>query len=295
MDTPTLPLPLPLPFDDETDRAVPFVLTAAAHREVLGRTPPLTPVTGAPTRHDAPDDAPHDAARAAAGEAPDVAEAVAAGNDPDDTRRLQARALRRSGMPAATIAAALDVDAAVVTGWTADLDDELARRRRRRSQRTRRPGTGPVAAPAAAPAGDGGTGDVDVAALLPGLALALTVVDADGVTIAHDRLAPVVMLVDALRDAGAAAPERVRVALRVGTDEPLDRVRADVAQRLGVAPTTVTAGRASDGTRTGVRLRVDIREAAAAEQVRAWVEGSGLRGWDSNPQTFRLTADCSAS
>lgn len=280
---------LPLPFDDETDCAVPFVLTAAAHREVLGRTPSLTAVTAA----DAPQ---HDPSRRAP-----------ADDGADDTRRLQARALRRSGMPDATIAAALGVDVDVVTTWTEGLDDELARRRRRRQPSGGRPGgrravsgapVAPASAPVEAPAGveeDPAAGRVDPATLLPGLAVALAEPDADGVTIAHDRLDPVAVLVDALRAEGVLAPGRVRVAVRVGTDEPLDRTRAVVAARLGVEPATVTAGRAADGSRTGLRLRVDVRDVAAAEVVLRWIGRSGLRGWDSNPQTFRLTADCSAS
>lgn len=275
---------LPLPFDDETDRAVPFVLTAAAHREVLGRTPPLTAVTA-----DVPDGAP-------AGRAP-------VDDGADDTRRLQARALRRSGMPDATIAAAMDVDVAVVATWTAGLDDELARRRRRRQPSRARPAApGAPAGRAAASTGalarveaDPAAGPSDPAPYLPGLAVALAEPDADGVTIVHDRVGPVAVLVDALRAEGVLVPERVRVAVQVGSDEPLDRTRAVVADRLGVDPATVTAGRATDGSRTGLRLRVDVRDVAAAEVVRGWTGRSGLRGWDSNPQTFRLTADCSAS
>lgn len=276
---------LPLPFDDETDRAVPFVLTAAAHREVLGRTPALTAVSAADTPRRDP-----------SGRAP--------GDDgAEDTRRLQARALRRSGMPDATIAAALDVDVDVVAAWTDGLDDELARRRRRRQPTRSRPATsGMPVAPTALPAeeatgveADPAAGRDDPAALLPGLAVALAEADADGVTIAHDRLGPVAVLVDALRAEGVLAAGRVRVAVQVGTDEPLDRARATVAQRLGVDPATVTAGRSADGSRSGLRLRVDVRDAAAAEVVLRWMGRSGLRGWDSNPQTFRLTADCSAS
>jgi len=264
-------VPLPLPFDDESEAPIPFVLTAAAQRGVLGRElPPLS--------------------------------VVPAAAEPVDTRRVQARALLRSGMPVATIAAALDVEVGTVEGWTEDLVDELARRRRhavRRGAVTRVVASGPTR--------EGGRGPAtatDRDRILPGLAFALAEADDHGVTVLHDRVEPVALLLDALRAQLPDVSERMRVALRVGTDLPTDRVRAEVAGRLGIDAQRIVVGRGSaamgqvlDGR---IEIRLDIRSADAAELVGAWRDGavgavSGLRGWDSNPQTFRLTADCSAS
>jgi len=259
-------LPLPLPFDDESETPIPFVLTAAAQRGVLGRElPPLS--------------------------------VVPAAAEPVDTRPVQARALLRSGMPVATVAAALGVDTLTVEGWTGDLVDELARRRRRAPRRSEPigPGASPVAAAATLP--------VDAehrSRLLAGLAFALATVDEHGVTILHDRIDPVAVLLEGLRGLVPGLSANMRVALRVGTDLPADRTAAEVASRLGVERQGIVVGRGAAGSGSLLEIRVDVRDQGAADTVRAWCEGpsrdgSGLRGWDSNPQTFRLTADCSAN
>ncbi len=284
---------LPLPFDDGADEAVPFVLTAAAHREVLGRdVPPLVAVT--PT--------PRTASRAATVETP-VGSPLGVDDEATDTRRVQARALLRSGMPVATIAAALGVATDRVEHWTADLGDELARRRRRATRRpARRDRQIAASVPTAAV-----TAPQEREPFLPGLALALAEADEDSVTIVHDRVEPVALLLDALRAHSDVDATRVRVAVRLAPELPADRTRAELAKRLGIDAATITVGRSMAGLRQGMELRVDVRDAVAAGLVRAWREGvmvsghadrdgmSGLRGWDSNPQTFRLTADCSAS
>jgi len=259
------PQALPLPFDDGADEVVPFVLTAAAHREGLGREVPPLAAVGPPAEPD----------------------------EQSDTRRMQARALLRSGMPLTTIAAAMGAEVGDVERWTADLGDELARRRRRTlAQPARRAGR---------PAGEVESSGPR-ALLLPGLALALTEVDDDIVTIVHDRVEPVAVLLDALRADAEVAADRIRVAVRLAPDRPADRVRAEVAARLAVDGATITVGRSMGASARGVELRVDVRSARAASVALAWRDGrvaaedvSGLRGWDSNPQTFRLTADCSAS
>ena len=260
--------PQVLPFDDGADEAVPYLLTAAAHREVLGReVPPLTSVATGSTRER--DD-----------------EVV-------DTRRVQARALLRSGMPMATIAAALGVEIVRVEEWTADLGDELARRRRRSGRRTAAPAVAAQGAPAPSQHVPGRTRAV----LVPGLAFALARIDGDTVTLLHDEVEPVAILLDALRAANPRAPLRPRVAVRLASGLAADRTRTSLAERLGVDPASITVGHADRGTQHGLELRIDVLDADAARIVRRWREGqaSGLRGWDSNPQTFRLTADCSAS
>ena len=256
-------VPLPLPFDDESEAPVPFILTAAAHRGVLGRElPPLSVV-------------------------PPVAEAV-------DTRPVQARALLRSGMPVPTIAAALGVDVEMVEDWTAGLVDELARKRRHGGRR--RPASSPAPTSHSEPALTPERRE----RLLPGLVHALAAIDEHGVTLLHDRLEPVGVLFDALQQHLSDATTRARVALRVGDSGSADRVRAEVAARLGMDEQRIIVGRGAEGSGATLEIRVDIRDASAALLVRSWLDGaaddgSGLRGWDSNPQTFRLTADCSAS
>ena len=266
MDTPydAIPEPLPLPFDDGADDAVPFVLTAAAHREMRGAVPPLVAVE-------------------------DPVE-----EDDGGTRRMQARALLRSGMPAPTVAAALGVDVSAVEEWTADLVDELARRRRRAVRGERR-----VASPRAVVVRPGppATTDVPRERLIPGLAYAIAEVDDGAVAFVHDRLEPVALLLDALREELELSERSVRVAVRLSQDLAADRVRTELAGRLGVEAASITVGRSAAGTARSMELRVDVRDARAARRVASWcgAEVSGLRGWDSNPQTFRLTADCSAS
>ena len=262
-----IPEPLPLPFDDSADEAVPFVLTAAAHREVLGgAVPPLVAV----------DDAPEE-------------------DDDGGTRRMQARALLRSGMPVSTVAAALGADVTLVADWTADLVDELARRRRR-AARIARPARSSVAAASRSVRFDR-PADASRDRLLPGLAYAIAEIGEGSVAFVHDRVEPVALLLDALREVEDLPERHIRVAVRLSSDLPADRTRAEIAHRLGVDAATITVGRSGLGTQGSIELRVDVRDATAAHRVASWcgAGGSGLRGWDSNPQTFRLTADCSAS
>jgi hypothetical protein len=287
-------LALPLPFDDGVDEAIPFVLTAAAHREVLGRdAPPLAAVPRA---------GPRTVARAVANTEPgaggttdalrsDVAEAT-------DTRRVQARALLRSGMPVGTIAAALAVDVAAVERWTSDLGDELARRRRRSAARRRATRQSPSTENAVRSASAASS---DAQALVPGLALALAEFDAGGVSFVHHRSELVAILLAAVRKECDVPDGRLRVAVRLAPEVPADRIRTEVAEQLSVDPVSIIVGRARTDAVHPLELRVDVRDAAVAALVRAWCaaspegEGTGLRGWDSNPQTFRLTADCSAN
>jgi hypothetical protein len=274
------PLELPLPFDDGSDDAVPFVLTAAAHREVLGRdAPPLVAVP-----REIPTESPGRAAR----------DTTTVEDDAADTRRAQARALLHSGMPVGTIAAALAVEVALVERWTGDLVDELARRRRRNGRRAH--GTSQATVVTATDPADAAVATADRQRLVPGIAFAVGDVDGDTVTLVHDRLEPVALVLDELRSLGSMPVERMRVAVRLAPDLPADRTRAAIALRLGVDPATITVGRSVPGVNRGIELRVDLRDASCAAQVRAWQAGDReLRGWDSNPQTFRLTADCSAS
>jgi hypothetical protein len=258
------PLLLPLAFDDEGDERVPFTLTAAAHRAVGDeRAPRLTVVVDRSAAVDAPD-------------APDAS----------DTRRAQARALLRSGMPVTTIAAALGVPDALVASWTGDV--ELRRRQRRGpAQRgvARRPGAGGSAEHGAGGSGAGSLMTVAPAlpavldhtdpvqrGVLAGLVLALLEVDEDGLSLRHDRVEPVALLLDALRAALPLPDERVRVAVKVAADLAVDRTRAMVAERLGVAADRIVAGRwASAPSTDAFQVRLDVVDAAAARLVGTWL------------------------
>ncbi len=264
---------VPLPFDDEGDVAVPFVLTAAAHRAISGGlVPPLRAVRA------------HRSAQ-------DVVEEPA---EDSGTTRIQARALFRSGMPLATVAAALGRDVAVVEEWTADMGDELARRRRRTASVQSRPRT---AASGTHIRSGGDEAGRDDAALLPGLAFGLAEFGDGWVAFVHDRADTIAVLLDAVRSALALTSRQIRVAVRLAHDVPADRMRAALAGDLGVDPAGIVVGRAAAAAPGSLVIRVDIRDAGASDLVRSWIDDatSGLRGWDSNPQTFRLTADCSAS
>jgi hypothetical protein len=285
------PLLLPLVFDDEADERVPFVLTAAAHRAVGD--------DGA-TRLRVVDDQPqvavrHASAPAISGGAWPAGVQIAgkgaeagAHDDADvvdgtDTRRAQARALLRSGMPVATIAAALGVPDAVVASWTGDV--ELRRRRRGRAR------TAPVATPMIAPAfGSASASSGALAAVAPalpevldhtdpvqrgvlaGLVLALLEVDEDGLSLRHDRVEPVALLLDALRAALPLPDERIRVAVKVAADLAIDRTRALVADRLGVDADRIVAGRwASAPSAQAFQVRLDVVDAGAAQLVSGWL------------------------
>jgi len=274
---------LPLPFDDERDEPVPFVLTAAAHREVLGRTVGPLPADVAPTVDEV-----------VAGPDAAIDEGAA------ELMRAQSRALLRSGMPIGTIAAALGADVGSVTRCTADLGDELARRRRRRpvDRRSNRDVLDLAGVGAVSGSGAVGAGETDH--LLAGLAYALAAIEDESVAISHDRVGPVAVLLRALRSKLDVHSSRIRVAVRVGADMPVDRTRTMVAEQLGVEAATIVVGRTTEPGARALELRVDIRDVAVAALLWEWRDGgqrggSGLRGWDSNPQTFRLTADCSAN
>jgi len=292
---------VPLPFDDASDGPVPFTLTAAARRGVLGHTlPPLRSVPD-PVPASVPDTGPASgpASGTVTGSATGGArQSSADASAPVDTRPVQARALLRSGMPVSTIAAALGSDVTEVQGWTEDLVDELARRRRRAAAEHPRSHR-PLATREPSAAGDA-PAPVERERLLAGLAFALTSTDDHGVSILHDRLGPVAVLLDALREQLPGITTGMRVALRVGRGASADRTAAVVADRLGLERSRMVVGRVDAGRASSMEIRIDIPDRDAARLVRSWRDDPGspaaeLRGWDSNPQTFRLTADCSAN
>lgn len=234
-------VPVALPFDDEGDAPVPFALTAAAHRAIdPGDVPALRVVRD---RADVPD-------------APPMADA------PDDLRPAQARALRRSGMRVATIAAAMGVDAALVTAWTADLAPVRA--------------IADAAKPQRAPGGRGGDARTvrgREAAAAAGLAVAIARVDADGaaVTLTDDRPLVLAAALAAIRGEVSVASGAIRVAVRAGAAVAADQLRAGLVRELGITDARIVVGRwhgAPDPT--AVEIRVRIAEPRAVRVVDAW-------------------------
>lgn len=239
-----VPLSLPFPLDDDVDRPIDLVLTGAAHRELdPSRGPALRLVVSVV-------EAPH----------------------PSDTRPAQARALLRSGMPVATIAAALGVGEGILLRWTQDV--EVSRRRRVQSARATPPRATPPRAQATSPQLDTAqamVGDPDEK-FLRGVALALVrVVDAT-VSIVHDGPELVGLLVTELRRRTDVEIERFRVSVRVAPPLATDRVRREVASLLGVAVERVIAGRTAQPlTSTGIEVRVDISDDLVESVVREWL------------------------
>ncbi len=243
----TRAVPIALPFDDEGDAPVPFALTAAAHRALDPSDVPALRVVREGS------DTPDAALTTGAPEGSIV---------PDDLRPAQARALRRSGMRVATIAAAMSVEAALVTAWTADVD----------------PGRGavPTARPRRAPGGRRGEARTvrgHEASAAAGLAVALSRVDLDGtvLTLTDDRPDVLAAALGAIRGEVRIPSGAVRVAARAGTAIATDRLRARLVEGLGVPAARVIVGRwpdAPDPAALEVRVRVSGRR--AVEAVDAW-------------------------
>jgi hypothetical protein len=249
-------VPIALPFDDEGDAPVPFTLTAAARRAIDPQdVPSLRVVPDRP--HDPSIEVPRaDAPRL---EAP-------RSEAPDDLRPAQARALRRSGMRVATIAAAMGVEAALVTAWTSDVAPH--REQRTSPRQVRAPGRRTVGRPASARAV---LGHEHVAAA--GLAVALARVDADGsaLTLVDDRPAVLGAALAAIGAEVSVAPASVRVAVRAGTGIAADRLQADLLRNLGVPQDRILVGRWHEAADPdAVEIRVRVAELGAVRVVDAW-------------------------
>jgi hypothetical protein len=244
-----LRLPLPLPFDDELDAPVELRLTSRARRAVSpALVPPLRLVAG------------DECADARGASAPD---------DPTDVRPAQARALRRSGMPVPTIAAAIGADLQLVVGWT--LGTEPVRRAARRaapagpSEASDAPGIAVVA-------------DVTLAGPLErgvarGMAVALAELDTDlgGVSFTHDRPEVLGAILDEIRRQVSVADWRTRVALRVAEQVGVDRCRSAVGAALGIDGERIVAGRWSDApSRDALEVSLRIADGRVAELVHGW-------------------------
>lgn len=241
--------PLPLPFDDGLDAPIGFSLTPRARRTVA---PAQYPVLRLVVPGEGPE---HD--------------------DPSDVRPAQARALRRSGMPITTIAAAIGVDPDLVERWT-----QGAAPTRRRAAGPTVPSRGtPRKVPAAPVMRASQPAPLVVSgeeASAIGMAVALATFDTDGsgVTFTHRRSEVLAAVLKQLRQHGAVDERRIRVAVRAAERLGVDRCRASVARTLGVPVETMLVGRWVDATSEDlVEVTLRITDPAAVATVLAWVEG----------------------
>lgn len=264
MDTATA-TPLPLPFDDGLDAPIGFSLTPRARRTVVPEQLPVLRLV-----------APHEGRVARAGVAGPAARVQESEHDdPGDVRPAQARALRRSGMPVTTIAAAIGVDPDLVERWTRGAAP-VRRRAAGRAVASRRAATTVPAASvtrASQPAPVAVSGD---AAGAIGMAVALATFDTDGsgVTFTHRSVEVVAAVLVQLRQHVAVDERRIRVAIRAAERLGVDRCRASVARTLGVPAETMLAGRWVDATSEDtIEVTLRITDPAAVATVVAWVEG----------------------
>ncbi|MDX1510333.1 MAG: hypothetical protein R3249_03220 [Nitriliruptorales bacterium] len=235
--------PEPALFDDA--EPIPFALTARA-RDVVSQAPTLHVVDG-------------DAAQTEEEQL-------------DDPRSVQARALRRAGMPLAAIAKRLDVDGFTVRAWL---------------------GGRAVPAPVLVedPADAESRPDVVAgdefddrlaadAVFSAGVALLGAISDVDGgaVVLATNRPAPLAQALTFLRDEFSLTEAHVRVVLRLGPAVAADRAVNDWAAVLGVAAERIRHVRSSRITPPdAVEVLVRVTGPQVAARVGAWMRHAQRR------------------
>lgn len=227
----------------EGDEPIPYALTARARRVVAPADMPDLQVLDGPAADPVEDD------------------------ELDDPRSVQARALRRAGMPISAIAGRLDVDQFTVRAW---LGGRLA----------------PVAVPAS-PSDEEELEASDAAAyqvfedrvgsdpgFSAGLAVLGTLADVDGaaVVLTSDRPAPLAQGLAFLRQEFGVTDEQVRVVLRLGSMLAGDRAVADWSAALGLPADRfrhVTSGRVA--APDGIEVLIRVTGASMASAVGAWL------------------------
>ena len=244
----------PLPFDDESDRPVPYALTARARREVAPEDMPALAVVSRPGA---------------------VADAPGALDEPGDTRPSRARALRRAGMPVSAIARTLDVDELAVRAWLGDLAGRSA---------PGSPGTlAEVAASTSSPsvtferarerarasAADRLEQDPTFAAGL-GLLAGIADVDEHSVGVSTDDPRVGATVVGWLLRYTDATPGRIRVVLRLAPTAAADLARHRWAQAMGLPVEQIAHTRS--------RATVEGREQALVRLADPQVAGA-VTGW----------------
>lgn len=259
----------PLPFDDESDRPVPYSLTARARREVAPEAlPDLELVTDA---------------RVAPGRAPSGDHAGPGTEDgaldtPGDTRPSRARALRRAGLPVEAIARQLDAEELAVRAWLGDLVGRSAPHR--------------VVVPRSGH-GDGSSRAAQIhlrsrqrarqeaearlrsdPTFAAGLGLVAGIADVDDHSIAVTTRDP--------RVAGAVTswllaqtdtpPHRLRVVLRLGGRVAADLARHRWAEALGLGIEQVTHTRVRGVSGLDEEALLRVADPAVAGAVAGWAE-----------------------
>jgi hypothetical protein len=260
VEQPALPFP-----EDAGDEPIPYALTARARRQVAPTTLP-------------------DLAVVPVGE-PAGGPAGAGDVDPFDTRPARARALRRSGRGVEEIAAALRVDADLVTRWCRGVRPAPPRRGRPGSGRQEplahpagavraRDGSGPWPPRAAVEAAVGALAAGDAPAVLgAGLVVGLAQLTAHAVTLITSDPPLVAAALAWLRDHAGVEPGRVRVRLQTGRGVARDLAAHAWARALDLPPEQVTHAPwpAAPGPEA-VRATVRVAAPDAAAVVGGWRE-----------------------
>jgi hypothetical protein len=261
-------VPLPLAFEDEGDVPIAYSLTPRARREVAPeRMPSLRLVASSAELRESP----------LTGRSDDRQ----AGQllDPTDVRPAQARALRRSGMPLSTIAAALGTDLELAERWT--IGAVPVRSARRCAAVTPPAMTAAVPSGRVRPSTGGALGREAV-----GMAVALAVFDArvEGVGFTHARPEVLAAILSELRRCLPLEEWRVRVAIRVSEQLGVDRCRAATSVALGVDAARIVAGRWGDASAPdAMQISVQVADAAAARLVQSWSRGDGTLADEVRP------------
>lgn len=227
----------------EGDEPIPYALTARARRVVAPADVPDLQVVAGPAQD------------------PDVEDEL------DDPRSVQARALRRAGMPVSAIAGRLDVDAFTVRAWlggrlapaavpTESFDEETHQTPDAAAIETFEDRVGSDAGFSAGMALLGALADVDGAAVM----------------LASDRPAPLAQALAFLRQEFGLADEQVRVVLRLGSLLAGDRAVADWSTAIGLPADRfrhVRSGRVA--APDGIEVLVRVTGSAIADTVAAWL------------------------
>lgn len=244
----------PLPFDDESDRPVPYALTARARREVApADVPDLTVV------------------RRSVGEDADRGSLDA----PGDTRPSRARALRRAGMSVPVIARTLAVDELAIRAWLGDLAGRAAPGRTvTLLDGDRDASSTPDAFERARTSARTGGADrmADDPDFAVGLGLLVGLADVDehsvGVTTDDPRVAATVVRW-LLRYAGTT-PGRIRVVLRLSPAAPADLARHRWAEAMGLPLEQVAHTRSRSTPEGGEVALVRVAAPEVAGAVTGW-------------------------
>jgi hypothetical protein len=270
--TPPSQVQQPLPFDDESDRPVPYSLTARARREVAPEAlPDLELVTDTRlARPHAP------SASIATPVAPETEDGAL--DSPGDTRPSRARALRRAGLSVEAIARQLDADELAVRAWLGGLAGRSAPHR--------------VVVPPPGH-GDGSSRAAQVhlrsrrrarleaaerlrsdPAFAAGLGLVAGIADVDdhsvAVTTRDPRVAGVVT--SWLLTQTATPPHRLRVVLRLGRGVAADLARHRWAEALGLDVGQITHTRVAGVPELDEEALLRVGDPATAGAVAGWAQ-----------------------